>query len=419
MKHKLFSCTGVEAEYMIVNRETLDVLPVADELLYALAGRYECEVVRGHAAWSNELVRHVIELKVNEPATDLHAVARLFQRQVRDINGLLAELGGRLMPGGAHPWMDPVSETELWPHEYVEVYRAFDHIFNCRSHGWANLQSIHINLPFANDDEFGRLHAAIRVLLPLMPALAASTPVIGGLVTGLVDTRLDKYRHHTDRVEILTGDVIPEPVFTEAAYRREIFEKLYEAIRPFDPDGTLQHEWLNARGAIARFDRDAIEIRVLDMQECPAADLAVVHVIVEVLRALVDQRWSSLRMQQRWAVRPLQDILVDTMRDGGEAVLTDRAYLRLFGGSAREKTAQGLWVDLVNAVLPADDWARPALERILREGTLARRILRVLGAEPDLPRMRAVYGKLCDCLVRGRMLVADDTGGASSAPALA
>jgi hypothetical protein len=31
----------------------------------------------------------------------------------------------------------------------------------------------------------------------------------------------------------------------------------------------LRHEWVNARGAIARFDRSAIEIRVLDVAECP------------------------------------------------------------------------------------------------------------------------------------------------------
>jgi len=37
----------------------------------------------------------------------------------------------------------------------------------------------------------------------------------------------------------------------------------------------LQNEWLNSRGAIARFERDTIEIRVLDSQETPAAELAI------------------------------------------------------------------------------------------------------------------------------------------------
>ena len=35
-----------------------------------------------------------------------------------------------------------------------------------------------LNLPFSSDEEFGRLHAAIRLLLPLLPALAASSPLV-------------------------------------------------------------------------------------------------------------------------------------------------------------------------------------------------------------------------------------------------
>ena len=53
-----------------------------------------------------------------------------------------------------HPWMDPRAAS-LWPHEYGEVYAAYDRIFDCRRHGWANLQSVHLNLPFADEREFG------------------------------------------------------------------------------------------------------------------------------------------------------------------------------------------------------------------------------------------------------------------------
>jgi hypothetical protein len=119
---------------------------------------------------------HVLEFKTNGPVPDLRNVAGLFQEEVRRANRRLESLGGRLMPGGTHPWMDPVTETKLWPHEYNEIYRTFDRIFGCQGHGWANVQSTHINLPFSNDVEFGRLHAAIRGVLPLIPALAAASP---------------------------------------------------------------------------------------------------------------------------------------------------------------------------------------------------------------------------------------------------
>ena len=45
---------------------------------------------------------------------------------------------------------------------------AFDRVFGCRQHGFANVQAMQLNLPFRGDLEFGRLHAAIRLLLPIL-----------------------------------------------------------------------------------------------------------------------------------------------------------------------------------------------------------------------------------------------------------
>ncbi len=104
---------------------------------------------------------------------------------MKRINGVLEPLGARLMPSAMHPWMDPHREMVLWPHENSSIYEAFNRIFDCRGHGWANLQAVHLNLPFRGDAEFARLHAAIRVLLPLLPALAASSPFIDGRLPGL------------------------------------------------------------------------------------------------------------------------------------------------------------------------------------------------------------------------------------------
>src|SRR5690606_18371458 len=99
---------------------------------------------------------------------------------------------------------------------------TFDRIFNCGGHGWANLQSVHLNLPFANDAEFGRLHTAIRLLLPLMPALAASSPLVERRMTGVLDNRLEFYRSNAKRVPSVTGLVVPEPALTRQEYEQDI-----------------------------------------------------------------------------------------------------------------------------------------------------------------------------------------------------
>ncbi|HSG69960.1 MAG TPA: glutamate-cysteine ligase family protein, partial [Planctomycetaceae bacterium] len=360
----LWEAFGVELEYMIVDAESLDVRPITDRVLYEVAGEYLTEFELGEISWSNELALHVIELKTSGPAADLEPLTSHFQDQVRRIDAILAPLGARLMPTAMHPWMDPFRELQLWPHEFNPIYETYNRIFDCRGHGWANLQSVHLNLPFADDEEFGRLHAAIRLLLPILPALAASSPVMDGQATGLADNRLEVYRYNSRQVRSVAGDVIPEPVFSQADYDREILQKMYAEIAPFDTEGVLSYEWLNSRGAIARFDRNTIEIRVLDVQECPAADLAVCAVIVGVLKALTEERWTSLREQQSFSVNQLSRLLVATIRDAELTTLDDPNYLMQFGLQAESISTGDLWkhlVDQVSGVIPRDE----ALETIL------------------------------------------------------
>lgn len=406
----LFSGYGVELEYMIVDSSSLDVRPITDELMQAVAGEITGELERGPITWSNELVAHVVELKVSEPARDYPGMAEAFQSDVRVINSHLAPLGARLMPGGMHPWMDPLRETKLWCHEYNEVYEAFDRIFGCQGHGWSNLQSVHLNLPFANDEEFGRLHAAVRLVLPILPALTASSPVVDGRLTGMLDNRLEVYRVNSRKIPSITGRVIPEPVFSESDYHAQIFTKLFADIAPHDPAGILQHEWLNARGAIARFTRGAIEIRVMDVQECPLVDVSICATVSALLKALVDGRFGTLAEQQAFAVPPLEAILLTSIRDADEAQIADPAYLGLFGFPNARGSVGDLWRYLCEALRSegrlAPQWD-PVLDVLLSKGPLARRIQSALAPERsgavDRQRLQSVYGQLCQCLEDGTL----------------
>ena len=179
-----FQCYGIEIEYMIVDRQSLCVRPISDLLLRDADGVIQSELEFDDMAWSNELLAHVIELKTNGPVGCLPGVAERFQDQVQRINQLLSNHDCQLMPTGMHPWMDPIGEKKLWQHDYHTVYETFDRIFNCSGHGWANLQSMHINLPFEGEQQFQVLHSAIRVLLPLLPAIAASSPIVERRATG-------------------------------------------------------------------------------------------------------------------------------------------------------------------------------------------------------------------------------------------
>lgn len=403
----LFEGYGIEIEYMIVDRQSLDVRPFSDRVLEAAAGEIVSEVEVGELSWSNELMSHVIELKTNGPAASLTGLAAYFQRDVRRMNGILEASGAMLMPSAMHPWMDPDRDAKLWAHEYNEVYSTYDRIFDCRGHGWSNLQSMHVNLPFAGDAEFARLHAAIRVLLPLLPALASSSPYALGRNTGFLDYRMEVYRHNARRVPSLSGDVVPEPVYSEQAYRREIFERMYADIAPHDPEGVLRHEWLNSRGAIARFDRDAIEIRVIDTQEAPVADLAIAAAVSHVAQGFASGELAELERQARLPVAPLADVFQRSLKLAEQTPIEDAEYLALLGLPGARASVLEVWQSLLERRPPPLDTAgRAALDHILQHGPLSRRMLAFAGAEPSRARLQALARELSLCLEQGRSFAA-------------
>lgn len=406
--HHLFDVTGVEVEYMIVDRHSLKVKPISDSLIEAVSGSISSEIERGAMAWSNELTLHLIEFKTNGPVGALDGLLDALAAEVRAANQALAPFSACLMPTAMHPFMDPATEMKLWPHDYDVVYAAFDRIFDCRGHGWANLQSVHINLPFADDEEFGRLHAAIRLVLPLLPALAASSPMAEGALTGWADTRLWHYRNNAHRVPSVTGHVIPERVFTRGAYEANILERIYEDLRPLDEEGILRHEWANARGAIARFDRDAIEIRLLDVQECPLADVAVVALVREVVKALVEERWMPWTEQRMVPETELASVLEATMREGDVARVSFSPLLRALGMGAADVRARDVWTHLARAVAPSGEdaaaWQR-FYEVYQREGCLSLRLRAALGPSPDAARVHAVYRRLVEGLAANELFL--------------
>ncbi len=401
----LFDAFGIELEYMIVDRDTLDVRPVCDELFRAAAGEavseFEPDGDAGTISWSNELALHVVELKTQRPVRSLDGLAEDFQSHVGRVNTLLEPMHCRLLPTGMHPWMNPERETKLWPHEYNDVYKAYDRIFGCKGHGWGNLQSTHINLPFANDEEFGRLHAALRLVLPLLPTLAASSPIVDGDWSPIADHRLEVYRCNAKRVPMMTGLVVPEPVFTRAGYERDILGKLYEDMAPLDPDGVLRHEFANARGAMARFDRGAIEIRVLDIQECPRADMAIAAFVIALVRALVDERWMSYEDQQKVPTEPLHETLLDTIRYAERTRLREPALLEAFGVSQSVVWSSDLLQSLLEQTLPDHPTWTPVLKQMLQAGTLATRIGRRIRRFPTQKELVALYRDVADCLENG------------------
>jgi glutamate---cysteine ligase / carboxylate-amine ligase len=202
--------------------------------------------------------------------------------------------------------------------------------------------------------------------------------------------------------------VIPDTAESRAQYEAQVLARMYGDIAPLDPEGVLRHEWLNCRGAIPRFERNAIEIRVIDTQECPRADVAIAAAAVGAVRMLYDDP-STLRRQQEPRTDALADVMMACIRDAERAVIDDAGYLSVFGYPGRRCVAGELWRHLLapgSGRRPEPSEAlREPLTVILDRGPLARRILRTVGTDCSRARLHAVYRELCDCLDEGRQFL--------------
>lgn len=411
----LYEAYGIEIELMIVDKETLNVRPDADKLLTAAAGELVSDFEDGPITWSNELVSHVIEFKTTGPSKTLSDLEQKFYESQCHAAHLLNKIGSQLMPTGMHPWMNPLTETKLWPHDNNEIYSLYNSIFDCRGHGWSNLQSVHINLPFKNESEFKRLHAAIRLVLPLIPALGASSPFFDGKLSANRDSRLAFYETNQQRIPIIAGDVIPPAISGFQHYRKQITEPIQLAVAPFDKNRILAGDWLNSRGAIARIDRGSIEIRLLDTQECPRADLAVVQFIIALVKSFTEDD-QLLARADAIATLDLQAVYKTCVSDADTAVIQNTEFLKLFNDRKNQReldsaTASDLLKSLFETRIESQPHAVQFLEEsndLISRPTLATRITMSAGEEPSRARICEVYSKLCDCLNKNKIFAPDD-----------
>lgn len=401
----LFEVYGLELEYMIVDRDSLAIKSIVDKLIIKKLGEIASDVDNGRVSWSNELTAHVLELKTTVPSPTIEDLSEAFLANIHEINNILASENAMLLPTAAHPTVDPFKETKLWEHDYNEVYDIYNTIFDCRGHGWSNLQSFHINLPFQHDIDFERLHAAVRLILPIIPAISASSPILDGKFTGYIDGRMETYLHNQERIPTIMGKLIPERVFNEVDYHKVIYEPIIRDIRPFDKNKVMDHHFLNSRGAIARFDRGAIEIRVIDVQECPLADMAICSIIVELLKSLVSEKHSSLADQKSWHEDDLRNIFNLVIRDGSEAIISNTTFLKIFGVDMKEMSVRELWKSIFTEVgkdMPAR--LKAPIEHILNKGNLSERILKRTGKEPEREKIFSTYKEMALCLQENRQL---------------
>ena len=278
----------------MVNDE-LKALPIVDKVLKDFHGRVVNFIEQPHFTFGKELQLHVMEVKPNAPFRSPVSFEETMQEAVLTLTGFLEhKYNVHLLGTGMHPLLK-LEDTGVWPHRHRQIYEAYSKVFNLEQHGWLNIQSFQLNLPYRNEKSGIQLHNVLANLCAYLPAITASSPFYEGKLGKYVDDRLHFYMLNQKEVPSVAGDVVPEYVGSFNEYKGRIIGKYSrDLLAAGAGELLLGKDWVNSRGAIFRFDRRAVEVRVMDEQECVKSDVALSCFIRSALRGLMKEKTELL-----------------------------------------------------------------------------------------------------------------------------
>ncbi|WP_321508511.1 glutamate-cysteine ligase family protein [uncultured Methanoregula sp.] len=362
---------GTEHEYSI-NDPGFRPLPVSDQILKSICGRFESEIVFGDVKLGKELQKTVLEIIPRSPSGDLLPLETRIHRGVRKFYDIFHDRYV-LLGLGMHPTLR-LDETAVWDHDEGEYYEIYDRLFNIRQHGWLNIQALQVNLSYRNEKDLVGTYNRIRSLLPYLIAVTASSPMVEGHLTGTCDNRLLYYRDNQKMIPQICNNILPEKIRSTADYNARM-DEVYAILRGHGAE-ILCEEWVNSSGLIIRFSRRCLEIKALDEQECVHSDMAVCAFV----RSLLRNRSFSPETDHG----ALTSLMEQVIRQGTEGI---RPELRKLYSAAWQSAT--------------DDERRylPVIENRIEHGCLAELITRELSHNREI---NPVLAGLASCLRENR-----------------
>jgi glutamate---cysteine ligase / carboxylate-amine ligase len=231
---------AVEEEFGILDPETLSLTNRFEELHAASRGGELDEYLVG------ELISSEIEVRTGRCETFAEAVARVPERR-RQLRELADRHGVLLAATGTHPW-SPWQEQRIidTPH-----YRRNDEVL--RYVVWRNNSfGHHVHVGIRGADRAIKVCDALRIYLPDLLALSASSPFIENVNTGL----------HSVRTEIFTR-MFPRCGIPDPYGSWDVYEDYVRLL--FRTESILEHTqiWWSVRPHLAF---PTVELRICDGQ---------------------------------------------------------------------------------------------------------------------------------------------------------
>ena len=382
---------GPEHEFSVVN-DDLRALPIVDRIIKDFHGRIVNFVEQPSFTFGKELQLHVMEIKPNEPFKSPIEFEETTHQAVLTMHDFLQrKYKASLLGTGMHPLLK-LEETGVWPHRDRKFYQAMDSVFNLKQHGWLNIQGFQLNLPYRNEREGVILHNYLANVCAYLPAIAASSPIYEGHFGKDVDNRLHFYALNQKEVPSVTGDVVPEYISSFEQYQKEIIGKYsLDLVRAGANEAIVNKEWINSRGVIFRFDRRALEIRVMDEQECVKSDVALSCFIRALARGLMAEKTELLSHEV--LVKDYNAIVVDGL---------DAGVSYSYGPTARDVCRRFLQVAWTHATKEEKKYFL-LIEKKVQHGNLSEAIREKVKSKSQKTDFReavvSVYSKLIRSLI--------------------
>jgi gamma-glutamyl:cysteine ligase YbdK (ATP-grasp superfamily) len=380
---------GPEHEFSLVNQE-LKVLPITDKIIKDYCGKIINFVELPTFTFGKEIQLHVMEIKASSPFKSPVKFEETMQNAVSTLNQIVHKHGALLLGTGMHPLLK-LEDTAIWSHYHRKIYQEYGKIFKLNQHGWLNIQSFHLNLPYRKEADGIQMHNLLANLCAYLPAIAASSPIYEGKAGPDVDNRLHFYKINQKEIPSVTGEIIPEYADSFSQYKHEVIGRYSEALSKAGAGKILlSREWVNSRGVIFRFDRSALEIRVMDEQECIKSDVALSCFIRATLRGLIALKAELL--PHDLLVKDFNAVVKEGLNaqvlspDGKTARQVCQHYFDLALDYADEDEKKYLWL----------------IKKRLEEGNLSElirdRVLRRAGKTDFREAIINVYSTLIKCL---------------------
>jgi carboxylate-amine ligase len=356
---------GLEEELMLLDRETLDLLPRAAEVIDAA----------GDDRFKLELPASQLELSL-PPERSVPAAAAALAAARRDLIAA-AEPIGRLATAGVHPFAAVLGELntgeryDLTQDEYGDIARS------------QLVCALQVHVAIGGADAALAVYNGLRAWLPVLAALAANAPFHGGRDTGMASVRPK------------IGEQLPRQGIPPAIAS---WDALADALRWGAASGAVPEPrrwWWELRPHPAY---GTLEVRVPDAQatvQDAAAVAAVVHALVAWLREralagevlaspdtwrLEENRWRAARWGMdaeladpaTGAAVPARECLAELLEElhpyaerlGCARELRDAARLGADNGAVRQRAIaaergdlRALTAWLADAYAPSADYA--------------------------------------------------------------